>query len=219
MSVFKFRVTFEDYSETYKDIEVLSEHSFGVFLKTLLAAIRFDTTQDAVFYNSDDYWKKKEVIAEIRAEQKNKKVYISDYIEQPYQRFILVYQPNWTFTIELLKISKDQDSNKDYPFVTPNTLILPAQYKELLIKEVEEQESIKEVDPLLQLLSASASENDDDDLEPELDDEPDFASASFEDENLDEMGHEEGSSGLDEDIEDLFNEAMEEGSEYLDDDY
>jgi len=58
MSVYRFKVTFEDNDEIYREIEIKSVQTFEDFHFVILQSIGFDTIHNASFFISDDYWRK-----------------------------------------------------------------------------------------------------------------------------------------------------------------
>ncbi len=135
MSTYKFRITFEDYHETYRDIELLPEHTFQQFLQAILQAIKFDDKQIGTFYHTDDLWRIENKITEISFENKKDTTpELADEVSDPYQRFVLVYDVNkkWVFNIELIKIGKENSANI-YPLLLPNATVLPTQYRQDIV--------------------------------------------------------------------------------------
>ena len=58
MAVYKFRVTFEEYDEVSRDIEIKATQTFEDLHSAILQYIGFESKAMASFYMSDDYWKK-----------------------------------------------------------------------------------------------------------------------------------------------------------------
>ncbi|MBL7888018.1 MAG: hypothetical protein JNL24_00605, partial [Bacteroidia bacterium] len=58
MAVYRFRVTFEDNEEVYREIEIKSTQNFEDFHNVIVQSIGFDNLHDASFYISDDYFRK-----------------------------------------------------------------------------------------------------------------------------------------------------------------
>jgi hypothetical protein len=55
---------------------------------------------------------------------------VSALVAKPDQKFIYVYDPakHWTFLVELIGVTKDEDIKKTYPYVVRREGIGPAQY-------------------------------------------------------------------------------------------
>lgn len=140
--VYRFRVTYEDHEDVYRDIEIKSTQSFMELHTAIQQAIAFDNSKQATFYMSDDYWRKEKEIISVntggalkKTKGKNEdaptKKTIADHIDDPHQRFLYVFDPEkeWTFTIELLKIIPDE--KKEYPVCAKSAGNAPKQYKEV----------------------------------------------------------------------------------------
>lgn len=155
MAAYRFRVSFEEDSDVYRDIEIKSEQTFEDFHRVLVKAFEFANQEMASFYMSDDNWRKgEEITLEDMSDGDDKKVrimsksIIADFIEDPHQKMIYVYDffNMWTFTIELMKIIPKEDSKQTYPFVAKSTGDVPKQFKgpqaiPLLTDEEEEEEN------------------------------------------------------------------------------
>jgi hypothetical protein len=155
MSVYKFRVVFEDHEDVSRDIEIKPGQTFEDFHAVILQSIKFDTKHAASFFVSDDYWRKEQEITlleeDLDSETKlMKNTKISTYVENPYQRFIYIYDKKvqWTFLIELIKI-ESENPKTTYPVCTKSAGQPPKQYKQL-ITEIQKTPASK--DPLAALL-------------------------------------------------------------------
>jgi hypothetical protein len=142
MAVYKFRVTYEDDTDVYRDIEIESEQTFLDFHKAILSSINFRDGELASFYMSDDSWRKgKEItlmdmneddtIAPIKEMQNSQ---IADYIEDPHQKMIFVYDfmKMWTFNIELIKILPKAEAKATYPRTVKSEGEAPKQVKSII---------------------------------------------------------------------------------------
>ena len=140
--VYKFRVTYEDHEDVYRDIEIRSSQSFLELHSAIQQAIGFDNSKSATFYMSDDYWRKEDEISventsgdkikksKIITEEPKKKKTIADHIDNPHQRFVYVFDPEveWTFLLELLKIVPENNT-APYPQCVKSVGTSPKQYK------------------------------------------------------------------------------------------
>lgn len=135
MAVYRFRISFEEYDEVYRDIEIRSVHNFEQFHLAIQQAIGFDATKSASFFMSNDLWKKGHEI--IFAPENNsagktlmKNSRLCDFIADPHQKIYYVFdQPSqWTFFIELIKILPDGDPGKVYPVCVKVNGEAPKQY-------------------------------------------------------------------------------------------
>lgn len=142
MTVYRFRVSFEDHSDIYRDIEILSNQSFEELHEAIQQAIGFDASKNATFFQSNDYWRReKEVPLQITSESadkkgksKTKKTYLCDYIDDPHQKLIYYFDYDkvenavWTFTVELIKLSPE-DHASFYPRTVKTQGVAIRQYK------------------------------------------------------------------------------------------
>ncbi len=146
MAVYRFRIVFEDHEDVYREIDILGKQTYEDFHRAIQESINFDNSKDASFFMSDDLWKKGQEIAskapdhddddddypsktkkDIHVMSKSK---IANYIDDPHQRMVYVFDPaaKWTLLIELSKILAD-DPKKNYPICTKSVGAAPKQYK------------------------------------------------------------------------------------------
>ena len=128
MAVYKFRITFEDYDEVSRDIDIQATQTFDDLHRAILSAIGFDQKHSASFYMSNDHWIKGREI-KITQESRKDDAILCDYIADPHQKIYYVYDLSvqWTFYIELIKIMKD-DPSVNYPCCVKKTGDAPKQY-------------------------------------------------------------------------------------------
>ena len=135
--VYKFRVTFEDYDEVIRDIEIKSIQTFEDFHYIIQSSINFDATKKASFFMSSDLWiKDQEIVLEEKLSKSGdmlplmKDSRLCDFIADPHQKIIYIsdYDANWTFFIELLKIIPSGDAGRNYPVCVKSVGDAPKQY-------------------------------------------------------------------------------------------
>ena len=136
MAVYRFRVAFEEYEDTYRDIDILANQTFRDFHSAIQQAIGFDGSKPASFFMSNDNWKKGQEITLDKSSGKAGPgaVLMSDsvmneFIADPHQKIYYVFDPpsQWTFFIELTRIMAN-DPSKSYPCVTRIMGEAPKQY-------------------------------------------------------------------------------------------
>jgi|SRR6185436_7563237 len=124
MAVYRFRITFEDFEEISREIEIKSEQTFEDLHFAIQESINFDGAQPASFYMSNDNWIKGQEISlgERPARDGVKCVlmnnaYLQDWIEDPHQKIYYEsdYSSDWTFFVELIKILPDANPRAKYP--------------------------------------------------------------------------------------------------------
>jgi hypothetical protein len=139
-AVYRFRVTFDDHEDVYREIEIKSNQTFEDLHRAIQAAINFDNQKDASFYVSDDHWRKGQQISldeqegtEERPKASEKRMKVSklaSFIEDPHQKFVYVYDPaaQWTLLVELMKII-GEDPKESYPRCSKSVGAALKQYK------------------------------------------------------------------------------------------
>lgn len=138
MAVLKFRAYFEEDDSVYRDVAVKHTQSFLDLHGIILKAYEFDNKHQATFYRSNDHWQRgKEITL-----QKYDRTYkvepllmeatpIGSEIRDPNQKFVYVYDlagKNWTFLVELINVSKEENNKLTYPAVVRTEGIAPSQY-------------------------------------------------------------------------------------------
>lgn len=125
MAIYRFRITFEDYDEIYREIDMLSKHTFIDLHEAIHRTTGYDPNLSSSFYVSNDHWKKgKEVAFKPNARKKEEGVLEMDglrlakLIDDPHQKFYYVYNFDrpYDFHVELIKILKEEEG-KEYPSV------------------------------------------------------------------------------------------------------
>jgi hypothetical protein len=138
MAVLKFRVFFEEDDTIYRDIAIKHNQSFFELHQALLAAYEFDSIHQATFYRSNDSWQRGRAISLEKYDNVEYKVdpldmfetNIGTEIRDTEQKFIYVYdfQKNWSFQIQLIGVSKEENAKLTYPTITRKEGIGPSQY-------------------------------------------------------------------------------------------
>jgi hypothetical protein len=137
MAIFRFRVSWEEDDQTYRDIEIAASQTFLDFHKAIVKAFEFDGKHPASFYESDDKWTYgREFSSEVLVNKKDApalsmtKTPVSALVINPDQKFMYVYDPvkKWTFMTELIGVSKHDTPKRVYPFMLRKEGIAPAQY-------------------------------------------------------------------------------------------
>jgi hypothetical protein len=145
MALYRFRVSFEDNEEVYREIEIKSVQNFEDFHHIILQSVGFDNQHDASFFISDDYWRKGDEIGlrpldENEVERRKRydlpvkklmsKCKLASMIDDPHQKFVYVYdlKTGWTFLVELIKILLD-DPKGTFPKCVKSAGEAPKQYK------------------------------------------------------------------------------------------
>ncbi len=171
MAIYRFRVEIEDYEGIYREIEVKTTQTFEDLHYAILRAFSFDIKHPSSFFYSDDLWHMEDEIAfkdmmytmTSNALPANK-TRISDYVDDPHQRFIFVYQSEegWAFLIELVDIDTNDGGRASLPATVKSVGEAPKQYNtKIIVKPTIEKEKTKAAIPPAELLDVL------DDEEPE----------------------------------------------------
>lgn len=137
MPLLRFRVYWEEDDQVYRDIEIRTDQTFLDLHSAIIKAWEFDGKHAASFYESNDRWTKgREISSEVLVNKKDApalsmtKTPVSALVAKPDQKFVYIYDPakNWTFLVELIGVSKDEDPKRNYPYLLRKEGVGPAQY-------------------------------------------------------------------------------------------
>jgi len=137
MAILKFRVYFEEDESVYRDVVIRHTQSFFELHETILKGYEFDNKHKATFFRSNDHWQRGREIS-LEAYEKDYKALplimsettIGSEIKQPNQRFVYLYDfnKNWSFLVELINVSKEENPKVIYPSVARAEGVAPSQY-------------------------------------------------------------------------------------------
>ena len=137
MAIFKFRVYFEEDDSIYRDIVIRHTQLFSDLHAAILKAYEFDSKHQATFYRSNDNWQQGKEITLALYEKEYKapprlmhETTIGSEIKNTNQRFTYTYDfhKQWNFLIELINVSKEEESKQPYPVTVRSEGIAPKQY-------------------------------------------------------------------------------------------
>jgi Plasmid pRiA4b ORF-3-like protein len=137
MAILKFRVYFEEDDSVYRDVAVRHTQHFLQLHQVILKAYEFDSKHQATFYRSNDHWQRGREISLEKYDKPYKAepllmdaTTVGSEIRDPNQKFIYVYDfvKNWSFLVELINVSKEDNGKLDYPVVVKTEGIAPSQY-------------------------------------------------------------------------------------------
>lgn len=137
MALYRFRVTFEDYDDVSRDIDVKSNQTFEDLHKAIHQSTGYNFEYPSSFYISNDQWMKGEEITYM-PNQKRKdrniplmdKIKLSSYIDDPHQKFYYTFNFDrpFDFHVELMKIILDESPGVTYPAVVRSVGEAPKQF-------------------------------------------------------------------------------------------
>jgi len=137
MAILKFRVYFEEDDSVYRDIAIRHTQHFSDLHQTILKSFEFDSMHKATFFRSNDKWQRGREISLEKYEKEYKadpllmtETPIGTEIRDPNQKFVYVYDfvRNWTFLVELISVSKEENAKLTYPLAVRSEGIAPSQY-------------------------------------------------------------------------------------------
>jgi hypothetical protein len=129
MAIYKFRITFEDFDDVVREIDIKSNQTFEDLHKAIHRSTGYNAEKSSSFYVSTDNWLKGDEIAYLPSERKKDRVVLmensklSGFIEDPHQKFYYIYNFDrpYDFHVELVKIILDADPNIEYPFLAKSS--------------------------------------------------------------------------------------------------
>ena len=137
MAILKFRVYLEEDDSVYRDVAIRHTQNFFDLHGVILKAFEFDNKHQATFYRSNDNWQRGREITLEQYEKAYKAApllmkdtTIGSEIRDPNQKFIYTYDftKNWTFLVELINVSKEENPKISYPAMVRKEGIAPSQY-------------------------------------------------------------------------------------------
>jgi hypothetical protein len=137
MAILKFRIYFEEDDSVYRDIAIRHTQHFSDLHQTILKSFEFDSKHQATFFRSNDKWQRGREISLEKYDKDYKadpllmsETPIGTEIRDPNQKFVYVYDftRNWTFLVELISVSKEENAKLTYPLAVRAEGIAPSQY-------------------------------------------------------------------------------------------
>lgn len=125
MAIYRFKVSFEDYEDVYREIDVSSRSTFLELHHAIHISTGYDAERSSSFYVSNDQWKKGKEIAYLPTQRKKaagilvmENLRLSKFIDDPHQKFYYIYNFDrpYDLHVELIKILKEEDG-KNYPSI------------------------------------------------------------------------------------------------------
>lgn len=137
MAIYRFRITFEDFDDVTRDIEIRPTQTFDDLHIAIQESIGFDASKPASFFLSDVNWKKgKEITSRKLSEYETSRVALlsksrlCDLIIDPHQKMLYQFDPEnvWSFYVELIKILPKEELIATYPRCVRENNEAPKQY-------------------------------------------------------------------------------------------
>jgi hypothetical protein len=141
MALYRFRVTFEDYDDVVREIDVKSNQTFEDLHRAIHQSTGYNSDYPSSFYISNDQWTKGEEITYLPNQKRidrgvalMNKVKLLSYIDDPHQKFYYTFNFDrpFDFHVELMKIILDETPGVTYPAVIKSTGEAPKQFGNVL---------------------------------------------------------------------------------------
>jgi len=147
MAIYRFKVSFEDYDDVIREIDIKSTQTFEDLHLAIHRTTGYNPEKSSSFYVSNDHWIKAEEIAFLPNQRKSDagvalmtgtKLY--KFIDDPHQKFYYTYnfERPYDFHVELIKIL-DEEKGKEYPHLVrssgeapkpPGSVVIPTEADE-----------------------------------------------------------------------------------------
>jgi hypothetical protein len=137
MAILRFRIYFEEDESVYRDVVIRHTQSFLDLHEAILRAYDFDNKHKATYFRSNDHWQRGREISLEKYDREYKvppllmnETVIGSEIKIPNQKFIYLYDfnKNWSFLVELINVSKEENPKISYPSTVRTEGIAPSQY-------------------------------------------------------------------------------------------
>lgn len=137
MALYRFRVSFEDYDDVIREIDIKSNQTFEDLHKAIHQSTGYNPDYPSSFYISNDQWTKGEEITFMPNQRRidrgcalMDKVKLMSYIDDPHQKFYYTFNFDrpFDFHVELMKIILDEQPGATYPLVVKSVGEAPKQF-------------------------------------------------------------------------------------------
>jgi len=137
MALYRFRITFEDYDDVTREIDVKSNQTFEDLHKAIHQSTGYNYEFPSSFYISNDQWIKGEEITYMPNQKRidrgvplMEKVKLLSFIDDPHQKFYYTFNFDrpFDFHVELMKIILDDTPGVVYPAVIKSVGEAPKQF-------------------------------------------------------------------------------------------
>ncbi|MNL18861.1 Plasmid pRiA4b ORF-3-like protein [compost metagenome] len=130
MAIYRFRITFEDFDEVVREIDIKSTQTFEDLHKAIHRSTGYSSEKSSSFFVSTDNWIKGDEIAYLPNQRKidrgvalMENAKLNKFIDDPHQKFYYIYNFDrpFDFHVELIKIILNTDPNIEYPFLVKSS--------------------------------------------------------------------------------------------------
>lgn len=136
MALYRFKVSFEDYDDVTREIDIRSTQTFEDLHRAIHKSTGYDAERSSSFYISNDQWTKGEEFTYLPNQKRTdrgialmEKVKLSSQIDDPHQKFYYTFNFDrpYDFHVELMKIILDEDPKLTYPHIVKSVGEAPKQ--------------------------------------------------------------------------------------------
>jgi len=169
MALYRFRITFEDYDDVTREIDVKSNQTFEDLHRAIHQSTGYNSEYPSSFYISNDQWIKGEEITYLPNQKRIDRgvplmsnVKLLSFIDDPHQKFYYTFNFDrpFDFHVELMKIILDETPGVVYPAVIKSVGEAPKQFGNILTPPVESAEGGDDFD-FLNEMAFSAEDTED----------------------------------------------------------
>jgi hypothetical protein len=199
MALYRFRVTFEDYDDVIREIDVKSNQTFEDLHRAIHQSTGYSPEFSSSFYISNDQWTKGEEITYLPNQKRIDRgvslmnnVKLLSFIDDPHQKFYYTFNFDrpFDFHVELMKIILDETPGTVYPAVIKSVGEAPKQFGNVFNPTVIPPTS-EDFDFLNEMaFNPEDAEDFSEVTDAEVDDLPEEKIAGGEEEEEDEFGNE-----------------------------
>src|SRR3984885_14209469 len=141
MALYRFRITFEDYDDVVREIDVKSNQTFEDLHRAIHQSTGYNSEYPSSFYISNDQWIKGKEITYLPNQKRidrgvslMNKVKLLSYIDDPHQKFYYTFNFDrpFDFHVELMKIILEDTPGVTYPAVIKSVGEAPKQFANVL---------------------------------------------------------------------------------------
>jgi len=196
MTVYRFRVSFEDY-DVFREVDIRSNQTFEDLHKAIHLSLNYSPDVPSSFYISNDQWIKGTEITILPNEKRVEKGIalmadskLNNFIEDPHQKFYYIsnFDRPFDFHVELIRILTTAENAESLPKILKASGEPPKQFVQV-VKPIEKSNSSKakkaasEILPEEDLLPLESEDEED------MEDEPENAFALENLEDIEEEDH------------------------------
>jgi hypothetical protein len=145
MALYRFRITFEDYDDVIREIDVKSNQTFEDLHRAIHQSTGYNPEYSSSFYIANDQWIKGEEITYMPNQKRidrrvalMDKVKLLSYIDDPHQKFYYTFNFDrpFDFHVELMKIILEDAPGVSYPAVIKSVGEAPKQFGNMVTPTV-----------------------------------------------------------------------------------